>query len=257
MNHFLVRSLSSRVSSPPLRHHAAVAAAGGTPPILPLFLRPQAVPRRPSFLSSVSPGYRSPATVAATGPAFFHTQTQGGINNKGSQMPRRPAPPPETELDESFLKGSGPGGQKINKTNSAVQLRHLPTGLVIKCQATRSRSENRKIARQLLADRLDDLARGDQSRAAVVGEWRAKKRASSAKKSRRKYRKLEEEKAAAQASADPDADPAPFDEDLLDDPPLDHDQALENRGHDHDMVKPEEREQRPRPDRTGRSKGET
>lgn len=73
-----------------------------------------------------------------------------------------------------------------------MQLKHLPTGIVVKCQATRSRTENRKIARQLLATRLDDLARGDESRSAVVGEVRRKKRASAAKKKRRKYRKLGE-----------------------------------------------------------------
>ncbi|KAI1214865.1 RF-1 domain-containing protein [Annulohypoxylon truncatum] len=116
---------------------------------------------------------------------------------KHTNLPPRPKPPPEEEIEEAFLKGSGPGGQKINKTNSAVQLKHIPTGLVVKSQATRSRSQNRKIARQLLADKLDQIARGDQSRSAVVGEFKRKKKASSAKKSRRKYRKLEEEKARA------------------------------------------------------------
>ncbi|TLS27693.1 hypothetical protein PpBr36_04458 [Pyricularia pennisetigena] len=110
------------------------------------------------------------------------------------QMPLRPKPPPETEIEEAFLKGSGPGGQKINKTNSAVQLKHIPTGIVIKCQETRSRDQNRKIARQILATRLDDLHNGDQSRSAIVGAHKLKKRASAAKKSARKYRKLEAEK---------------------------------------------------------------
>ncbi|KAI8951298.1 RF-1 domain-containing protein [Xylaria longipes] len=109
-------------------------------------------------------------------------------------LPPRPKPPPEEEIEESFLKGSGPGGQKINKTNSAVQLKHLPTGLVVKCQETRSRSQNRTIARRLLADKLDDMARGDESRSSVVGAVKRKKKASSGKKSRRKYRKLDEEK---------------------------------------------------------------
>ncbi|KAI8965732.1 RF-1 domain-containing protein [Daldinia sp. FL1419] len=113
---------------------------------------------------------------------------------KNTTLPPRPKPPPEEEIEESFLKGSGPGGQKINKTNSAVQLKHLPTGLVVKSQATRSRTQNRTIARQLLADKLDQLARGDESRSAIVGGFKRKKKASSAKKSRRKYRKLEEEK---------------------------------------------------------------
>ncbi|KAI1812885.1 RF-1 domain-containing protein [Poronia punctata] len=127
---------------------------------------------------------------------FSTTNNPPLLKQKQTQLPPRPKPPPEDEIEESFLKGSGPGGQKINKTNSAVQLKHIPTGIVVKSQATRSRSQNRTIARQLLADKLDDMARGSESRASVVGEVKRKKRASSAKKSRRKYRKLEDEKAA-------------------------------------------------------------
>ncbi|SPQ21082.1 f372da8b-f85a-42b2-9f70-eb2013cc1d46 [Thermothielavioides terrestris] len=108
----------------------------------------------------------------------------------GRFMPPRPAPPPESEIEETFIKGSGPGGQKINKTNSAVQLRHIPTGIVVKSQATRSRSQNRAIARQLLAARLDELVNGAQSRTAIVSEVKRKRAASRAKKSRRKYRRL-------------------------------------------------------------------
>lgn len=94
-----------------------------------------------------------------------------------------------------------------NKTSSAVQLKHIPTGIVVKSQATRSRSQNRKIARELLAQKIDDLQNGDQSRSAIVGEVKRKKAASAAKKSKRKYRKLEEEKAEeAQEVADPDAE---------------------------------------------------
>ncbi|KAM3512265.1 hypothetical protein MY11210_004112 [Beauveria gryllotalpidicola] len=111
-------------------------------------------------------------------------------------MPSRPAPPPDSELEESFLKGSGPGGQKINKTNSAVQLKHIPTGIVVKSQATRSRSQNRKHAREILAQKLDDLRRGSESRANIVGAVKKKRADSAAKKSRRKYKRLEEEKAA-------------------------------------------------------------
>ncbi|KEY69870.1 hypothetical protein S7711_06426 [Stachybotrys chartarum IBT 7711] len=119
-------------------------------------------------------------------------------------LPARPKPPPEDEIEEAFVKGSGPGGQKINKTNSAVQLKHIPTGIVVKSQLTRSRSQNRKHARELLAQKVDDLLHGDQSRAAVVGEVKKKKADSAAKKSRRKYKKLEEEKAAAGPSLNQD-----------------------------------------------------
>ncbi|RMY05388.1 hypothetical protein D0868_06433 [Hortaea werneckii] len=102
------------------------------------------------------------------------------------------------EIEEKFLKGTGPGGQKINKTSCAVQLRHLPTGIVVKSQETRSREQNRKFARNILAEKLDQLEKGDQSRSAIKAERAKSKKASAAKKSRRKYRKLEEEKAGSQ-----------------------------------------------------------
>ncbi|RGP63701.1 hypothetical protein FLONG3_9818 [Fusarium longipes] len=122
-------------------------------------------------------------------------------------LPPRPKPPPESEIEESYVKGSGPGGQKINKTNSAVQLKHMPTGIVVKSQATRSRDQNRKHARELLAQRIDELQNGDQSRSAIVGRLKEKKAASASKKSRRKYKKLGEEKAAAavEGEAQPEA----------------------------------------------------
>ncbi|KAL9098886.1 MAG: hypothetical protein Q9187_009581, partial [Circinaria calcarea] len=75
-----------------------------------------------------------------------------------------------------------------NKTSSAVQLKHLPSGIVIKSQATRSRTQNRKIARRLLAEKLEVLEKGPESRVAVKGEIRRKKKASKSKKAKRKYR---------------------------------------------------------------------
>ncbi|KAG9995949.1 hypothetical protein KCU78_g17688, partial [Aureobasidium melanogenum] len=109
-----------------------------------------------------------------------------------SQKPLPPRPTIlESDITEAFLKGTGPGGQKINKTSSAVQLKHLPTGLVIKCQETRSRSQNRNIARRILAERVELLVMGHQSRAALKAEKEKKKKASKNKKARRKYRKLD------------------------------------------------------------------
>ncbi|KAF2268972.1 peptidyl-tRNA hydrolase domain-containing protein, partial [Lojkania enalia] len=96
----------------------------------------------------------------------------------------------DSEIEENFLKGSGPGGQKINKTSSAVQLKHLPTGIVIKIQETRSRSQNRKIARQILGERIEELELGEQSRTAIKARVKSKKKASADKKKRRKYREL-------------------------------------------------------------------
>ncbi|KAL4927458.1 peptide chain release factor family protein [Aspergillus undulatus] len=118
--------------------------------------------------------------------------------------------PPRIKLDDaditlSYLKGTGPGGQKINKTNSAVQLIHKPTNIVVKCQATRSRSQNEKYARQILADKVEQFLKGDQSRVALKAERERKKKASKAKKSRRKYRELEGKGAGAEAEAEEEA----------------------------------------------------
>ncbi|KAJ4369802.1 hypothetical protein N0V83_005566 [Neocucurbitaria cava] len=96
----------------------------------------------------------------------------------------------DADLIENFLKGSGPGGQKINKTSSAVQLKHIPTGIVVKYQDTRSREINRKMARRILQDRIEELELGDEARTRVRAREKSKKKASSAKKSRRKYRTL-------------------------------------------------------------------
>lgn len=75
-----------------------------------------------------------------------------------------------------------------------MQLLHKPSGLVVKCQATRSRAQNRKTARKLLGERLEELALGPEARTAVRAREKSRKKASADKKSRRKYRALEEEK---------------------------------------------------------------
>ena len=75
-----------------------------------------------------------------------------------------------------------------NKTSSAVQLKHVPTGMTIKSQATRSRSQNRKIARQLLADKIEAAEKGPESRTALKADIKRKRKASKAKKARRKYK---------------------------------------------------------------------
>lgn len=61
----------------------------------------------------------------------------------------------ESDLEETFVRSSGAGGQHVNKTSSCVQLLHRPTGLVIKCQDDRSQAINRYLARRRLADRYE------------------------------------------------------------------------------------------------------
>ncbi|GJJ12005.1 hypothetical protein Clacol_006243 [Clathrus columnatus] len=94
----------------------------------------------------------------------------------------------ENDLKESFVRGSGPGGQSINKTENCVQLLHVPTGIRVSCQETRSLELNRRIARKLLLEKLDQrqnpgLSKGDFQRA------RMKERERQKKKKRRKKEK--------------------------------------------------------------------
>ena len=66
----------------------------------------------------------------------------------------------ESEFEESFIRSSGPGGQKVNKTSSCVYLVHTPTGLAVKCQRERSQSLNRFLARRLLLDKIELRQKG-------------------------------------------------------------------------------------------------
>lgn len=70
----------------------------------------------------------------------------------------------ENDIVEKFVKGSGPGGQKINKTSSCVYILHQPTGIEIKCQRERSQALNRFLARRELCDRIEERILGAQSR---------------------------------------------------------------------------------------------
>ena len=66
----------------------------------------------------------------------------------------------ESDIEETFVRSSGPGGQKVNKTSSCVYLLHIPTGLAVKCQRERSQSLNRYLARRLLLDKIERTQKG-------------------------------------------------------------------------------------------------
>ena len=70
----------------------------------------------------------------------------------------------EDDLDERFILGSGSGGQKVNKTSSAVQLIHRPTSTIVKTQATRSREINRWLARRKLVETILEKIHGEESK---------------------------------------------------------------------------------------------
>ena len=83
----------------------------------------------------------------------------------------------EADLLEKFVRGSGAGGQKINKTSSCVFLKHLPSGICIKCQADRSRELNRFLARRELCQQLETLRDGMASaKSQAIEKLRRQKR---------------------------------------------------------------------------------
>jgi peptide chain release factor len=70
----------------------------------------------------------------------------------------------EADLEESFVRSGGSGGQNVNKVSTCVVLLHRPSGIQVKCQEERSQGLNRYRARQRLADRLEERLLGDASR---------------------------------------------------------------------------------------------
>jgi protein subunit release factor B len=69
----------------------------------------------------------------------------------------------EEDVDESFVRSGGKGGQNVNKVSTCVVLVHRPTGTTVKCQRERSQALNRFHARQLLADKIERARRGAES----------------------------------------------------------------------------------------------
>lgn len=91
------------------------------------------------------------------------------------------------DLVEKFIRAGGPGGQKVNKTSSAVYLKHLPTGTEVKSQVSRSQSQNRFYARRLLVEKLEAQQQGEKN----LEQQRVEKiRRQKRKRSRRAKEKL-------------------------------------------------------------------
>ncbi len=93
----------------------------------------------------------------------------------------------EADVVENFIKGSGAGGQKINKTSATVTLRHLPTGLMVRCQESRSQALNRFLARRLLVEKLESMILGKK---AAAEKEREKIRRQKRRRSRRAKEKM-------------------------------------------------------------------
>ena len=93
----------------------------------------------------------------------------------------------EEDLEEKFILGGGPGGQKTNKTSSVVRLAHEPSGLAVKCGETRSRETNRWLARRLLAETI--LER-EHKRKSSARQAREKVRRQKRRRSRRQKERM-------------------------------------------------------------------
>ncbi len=97
----------------------------------------------------------------------------------------------EKDIRESFIRSRGKGGQNVNKTSTCVYLRHIPTGIEVKCRKERSQSLNRYHARVLLYSKIERLVRGRKSEEEQrIAKIRGRKR----RRSKRAKEKMLEEK---------------------------------------------------------------
>jgi protein subunit release factor B len=69
----------------------------------------------------------------------------------------------EDDIEESFARSSGPGGQNVNKVSTSVTLRHAPSGVVVTVQDSRSQAMNRQLARERLVDALEKKRRAEKA----------------------------------------------------------------------------------------------
>ena len=105
----------------------------------------------------------------------------------------------EEDIEESFILGGGPGGQKTNKTSNVVRLKHEPSGLNIRFGETRSREDNRWLARRALAEAI--LERENKRKSARQQAAEKKRRQKSRRSRRQKQRMLEEKHAHSEKKA--------------------------------------------------------
>src|SRR5512144_1229440 len=98
----------------------------------------------------------------------------------------------EEDLEEKFVRSSGKGGQHVNKSSTCVWLKHLPTGIEVKCMEERSQSLNRFLARRELAERVE-ASSGIPTRRDLEAEKVKKQKAKRKRRSEEKYEKTDKE----------------------------------------------------------------
>lgn len=120
------------------------------------------------------------------GETFISTEKQEALAVRMAGLGIRDA-----DLVERFVLGSGSGGQKVNKTSSCVYLRHVPSGIEVKCQRERSRELNRYLARREVCERLEERQLGLRSaRQQAIERIRRQKR----RRSRRQKERMLDDK---------------------------------------------------------------
>ncbi len=103
----------------------------------------------------------------------------------------------ESDLEEKFIRSSGKGGQKVNKSSTCVYLKHKPTGIALKCQKERSQALNRFLARRILVNKIESLILGknrEVERKIEKIRRQKRKRSKRAKEKMLRYKKMRSEK---------------------------------------------------------------
>jgi len=121
----------------------------------------------------------------------------------------------EEDLESSFIHGSGPGGQKVNKAHNAVSLIHKPTKIRVKCHLTREAHKNYKLARELLLEKLDHHFNGEHSVANQIKRIEEERRSKFQDKAARKrqlkaiFKSTQEQESSGQESSEQESSGQP------------------------------------------------